>query len=240
MNIGIIGYGKMGKAIEVVLLERGHNVVFTLDKTPNKRDLKTADAAIEFSQPNSAVVNIRTCLEYGTPIVSGTTGWLSKYDEIKEFCLSRKGSFFYASNFSLGVNLFFELNRRLARLLSGRKDYACEIEEIHHTQKLDAPSGTAISLAEAIIEENRDYSNWKLEDSRLRKLDANTIPIHAKRIDKIPFTHTIKYHSDIDSISISHTAHTRRGFALGAVLAAEWIAGKEGVFSMNDILNISP
>ena len=237
MNIGIIGYGKMGKAIEGILLEQGHQVVFALDETPSKSDFKKADVAIEFTEPGSAVPNIKQCLECDTPIVSGTTGWLSNYSEVKEFCLAQKGAFLYASNFSLGVNLFFELNRQLAKLISGRKEYKCQMEEIHHTQKLDAPSGTAITLAESIIE-NSGYSNWKLQNSGSEELNAHTIPIRAKRIDKTPGTHTIQYHSEEDFITISHVAHTRKGFALGAVLAAEWIVDKKGVFGMSDVLNI--
>ena len=239
MNIGIIGHGKMGRAIEEILLERGHKVVFALERTPSGNDLEKTDVAIEFTQPRSAETNIKSCLEYGIPVVSGTTGWLSNFSRVKKYCLAHKGAFLYASNFSLGVNLFFELNKQLAKLISLRKEYSCQMEEIHHTQKLDAPSGTAITLAESIIEYS-DYSNWTLGDfPRSDKLEANTIPICAKRIGNTPGTHTIQYHCEEDSLTISHLAHGRKGFALGAIIAAEWIVGRQGVFGMNDVLNIS-
>lgn len=234
MNIAIIGYGKMGKAIEEILLERGHNVVAKLNHKPEAGDLQNVDVAIEFSNPEVAFENIKSLLENKIPTISGTTGWLDKLDEIKKINLENNAAFLYGSNFSLGVNLFFELNEHLARLMNNYSEYKVEIEEIHHTQKLDAPSGTAISLADQIIE-NSNFNQWELDG---KSADEN-LPIYAKRIDNVPGTHTVNYQSEIDSIEIKHTAHSRKGFALGAVLAAEWIHGKSGYFSMKDVLGLN-
>lgn len=232
MKIALLGYGKMGQAIEKIAIERGHSIVIKAKKD-TKYDITTADVAIDFSIPDSAVDNISNCLNKGVPVISGTTGWLDKYDDIVSICKENDGAFIYASNFSLGVNIFFELNKTLAKMMNTLKDYKVSMEEIHHTQKLDAPSGTAISLAEDIIAEHQSYSNWKLENE-----SNGTLPIIAKRIPEVPGTHIINYSSDVDTITIQHTAHSRQGFALGAVIAAEWIAGKKGVFTMKDVLNI--
>jgi len=233
MNIALLGYGRMGKEIEKIALERGHQIVLRKD---NNQDinLANADVAIDFSIPDAAFDNITTCFKNNVPVVSGTTGWLHKFDDAKAICKENKGAFIYASNFSVGVNLFFELNKQLAKLMNTTKEYSVDMEEIHHTKKLDAPSGTAITLAEGIIE-NSDKESWELD----KKSDETVIPIVAKRIPDVPGTHSISYSSDVDTIEIKHTAHNRKGFALGAVIAAEWLVGKQGVFTMKDVLNIS-
>lgn len=232
MNIAILGYGKMGKAIENIAIKRGHTIVLKVSSDTINYTLEQVDVAIDFSLPSSAFENISNCLHQQTPVISGTTGWLDKYHDVVSLCNEKKGTFLYASNFSLGVNIFFEVNRTLAVLMKGLPQYEVNIEEIHHTQKLDAPSGTAISLAEAIIKHS-DYKNWTLETPKPKE-----IGILAKRIDSVPGTHEINYESEVDSISIKHTAHSREGFALGAVIAAEWIHDKIGVFTMKDVLNI--
>lgn len=224
----------MGKAIEEILIERGHNVSVKLNRKPEAENLKNIDVAIEFSNPEVAFENIRTLIENKIPTISGTTGWLDKLPKIIELNQKNDCAFLYGSNFSLGVNLFFELNERLAKLMANYPEYKVELEEIHHTQKLDAPSGTAISLAKGIIE-NSTKTDWNLNESDSEEI----IPIKALRIDKVPGTHTVSYHSEVDSIEIKHTAHSRKGFALGAVLAAEWIHGKKGFFSMKDVLGLS-
>lgn len=234
MNIALVGYGKMGKAIEEILVGRGHTIVAKLNRKPEAEDLKNTEVAIEFSHPEAAFENLKVLLENKIPTISGTTGWLNQLEEIKKINAENQCAFLYGSNFSLGVNLFFELNKHLAKLMAKYPAYKAEIEEIHHTQKLDAPSGTAISLAEQIIE-NSTLKNWELDG---KSADEN-LPIYAKRIDHVPGTHTVSYHSEIDSIEIKHTAHTRKGFALGAVLAAEWIHGKTGFFSMKDVLGLN-
>lgn len=231
MKIALLGYGRMGKEIEQIALERGHTIVI-------KADIKTAynigdaDVAIDFSVPTAAVSNISNCLRNNVPVISGTTGWLDDYEKMVVLCKKCDGAFLYASNFSLGVNITFEINKQLARLMKSHSQYDIEIEEIHHTQKLDAPSGTAISLAEDIIHET-NYLSWSID----QKNDLS-ISMNSKRIEGVPGTHTITYTSDEDSISLNHTAKSRKGFALGAVIAAEWILGKTGVFSMKDVLNI--
>lgn len=233
MNIALLGYGKMGKTIEQIAIKRGHNVVLTVDKGDTDYDITKADVAIDFSIPSVAFDNISKCLNNNVPVISGTTGWLDRYDEAVTLCKEKKGAFIYASNYSLGVNIFFELNKTLAKMMSALKQYNVSMEEIHHTQKLDAPSGTAISLANGIIDQHSNYDAWKLDES-----DNTTIPIVAKRIEDVPGTHTVDYSSEVDTITIEHIAHNRQGFALGAVIAAEWIAYKTGVFTMNDVLNI--
>lgn len=232
MKIALLGYGKMGKTIERVAISRGHEIVI---KTSDEDgyDITKADIAIDFSVPNAAFYNIINCFKHNVPVISGTTGWLHNYQDALRFCKEHDGAFIYASNFSLGVNIFFELNKQLAKLMNGLPDYTVSMEEIHHTQKLDAPSGTAITLAESIIEEHNNYNKWSLKQS-----EDNSIHINAKRIPDIPGTHNIKYSSPTDTIKIEHTAHNREGFALGAVIAAEWLLGKTGVFSMKDVLNI--
>ncbi|TGV00317.1 4-hydroxy-tetrahydrodipicolinate reductase [Flavivirga rizhaonensis] len=233
MNIALLGYGKMGKTIEQIAIKRGHNIILTIDKDDKDYDITKADVAIDFSIPTVAFGNISNCINNQVPVISGTTGWLDNYDKAVALCKEKKGAFIYASNYSLGVNIFFELNKTLAKMMSTLKQYNVSMEEIHHTQKLDAPSGTAISLANDIISQHTSYDNWKLDES-----DETTIPIVAKRIEDVPGTHSVNYKSEVDTISIEHIAHTRQGFALGAVIAAEWIAGKTGVFTMNDVLNI--
>jgi 4-hydroxy-tetrahydrodipicolinate reductase len=233
MKIALLGYGKMGKIIEQIAMQRGHKIVLKIDKGDNAYDIRKADVAIDFSIPSAAVSNISNCLKNGVPVISGTTGWLNQFDDMVALCKERDGAFIYASNYSLGVNIFFELNKQLAKMMASLKQYNVSMEEIHHTQKLDAPSGTAITLAEGVIE-NTDYSNWELDKSNSK----NTLSIVAKRIENVPGTHIVNYKSEVDTISISHTAHNRQGFALGAVIAAEWIIGKTGVFTMKDVLNI--
>lgn len=230
MKIALLGYGKMGTIIERMALERGHQIVLRKTSSMPYDGLETADVAIEFSVPDAAVANIKACLDKGIPVVCGTTGWLTEYDQIVRLCEEKKGAFLYGSNFSLGVNLFFELNNYLARIMAKFGEYSVSMEEIHHTQKLDAPSGTAITLAKGIIE-NSAYTGWTLDEPK-----PGEIHIDAKRIDAVPGTHTISYESSVDRIDITHTAHNREGFALGAVLAAEWLAGRTGVFSMKDVL----
>lgn len=230
MKIALLGYGKMGKIIERIAMERGHEIVLRKTSESSYDRLETADAAIEFSIPDAAVANITACLDLGVPVVCGTTGWLDHYDDIVSLCREKNGAFLYGSNFSLGVNLFFELNEQLAKMMSKFGQYKVDMEEIHHTQKLDAPSGTAISLANGIIG-NSAYEKWTLDDPK-----RNEIHIEAKRVDSVPGTHTVFYRSDVDTIEITHTAHSREGFAFGAVIAAEWLAEKKGVFSMKDVL----
>jgi 4-hydroxy-tetrahydrodipicolinate reductase len=231
MKIALLGYGKMGQTIEKIALERGHEIVLKKDEFNTFEKLSTADVAIDFSIPSVAVENISNCFHANVPVISGTTGWLDKYDEMVKLCTDKNGAFISSSNFSLGVNLFFELNEYLAKMMRKFNYYKVEMEEIHHTQKLDAPSGTAISLAKGVIE-NSDYNHWTLENPA-----ENEIHIEAIRIENVPGTHTVTYNSDVDSIEIKHTAHNRNGFALGAVIAAEWIVGKKGVFTMKDVLN---
>ncbi|MCU0350167.1 MAG: 4-hydroxy-tetrahydrodipicolinate reductase [Flavobacterium sp.] len=232
MKIALLGYGKMGKVIEQIALDRGHEIVLRKDQNNTFDGLELANVAIDFSIPDSAVTNISICLEKGIPVISGTTGWLADYQKMVDLCQKNNGSFIYASNFSLGVNVFFELNDYLAKMMANLKQYQVSMEEIHHTQKLDAPSGTAITLAEGIIK-NTNYSQWTLENPK-----ANEIQIEAKRIENVPGTHSIFYDSTVDQIEIKHTAHSREGFALGAVVAAEWLVGKKGVFSMKDVLGL--
>lgn len=232
MNIALLGYGRMGKSIEAIALDRNHNISLKATSSTKSFDFSKTDVAIDFSIPSTAVSNIKSAIDAGVPVISGTTGWLEHYNDVIEYCKSNNGTFLYASNFSLGVNIFFEINKQLSRLMAKVEGYNTEIEEIHHTQKLDAPSGTAITLAEDIIE-NTEYKSWTLDNPK-----SNEIRIEAKRIPEVPGTHEITYNSEIDSISIKHTAHSRQGFALGAVIAAEWIKDKKGIFSMKDVLNI--
>lgn len=232
MKIALLGYGKMGKVIERIALERGHEIVLRKDHENFFEGLEKADVAIDFSVPDAAVGNISQCLEKNIPVVSGTTGWLEHYPEMVALCKEKNGAFIYGSNFSLGVNIFFELNSYLAKMMSNLEQYKVSMEEIHHTQKLDAPSGTAITLANAIIE-NSDYASWILDDPK-----ADQIHINTKRIDSVPGTHSVFYDSEVDQIEIKHTAHSREGFALGAVIAAEWLQQKKGVYTMKDVLNL--
>ncbi|SHG08115.1 dihydrodipicolinate reductase [Flavobacterium micromati] len=232
MKIALLGYGKMGQVIERIALERGHEIVLKKDENNTFEGLSLADVAIDFSIPTAAVTNISSCFNNNVPVISGTTGWLEHYDEMVALCKATKGAFISSSNFSLGVNVFFEINEYLAKIMSKFDSYSVTMEEIHHTQKLDAPSGTAISLAKGVIE-NSSYTNWTLEIP-----DSNQIHIEAKRIENIPGTHTVRYNSPVDAIEIKHTAHNREGFALGAIIAAEWLVGKQGVYTMKDVLEL--
>jgi 4-hydroxy-tetrahydrodipicolinate reductase len=237
MKIALIGYGKMGKAIEEIALKKGHEISLVIDldnaKDLTSENLQKADAAIEFTTPETAVGNILKCFDAGTPVVCGTTGWLYKMNEVKDACIKKDASFVYSSNFSIGVNIFFELNKRLAELMS-KQDYEVIIEETHHTQKKDAPSGTAITIAEGILKELSNKKQWVNHKSD----KAEDLSIISHRIDPAAGTHSIKYLSGVDDIEIIHTAHNRKGFASGAVLAAEFIKDKKGIFNMKDVLGI--
>lgn len=232
MKIALLGYGKMGKEIEKIALSRGHEIVLKKTSQNSFEGLENANVAIDFSLPTTAVENISACFKNNIPVVSGTTGWLEHYNQMVDLCQVEKGAFLYASNFSVGVNVFFELNDYLAKLMAKLDNYNVSMEEIHHTQKLDAPSGTAISLANGIIENSR-YKNWALENP-----SENEIHIEAKRIENVPGTHRIFYRSEVDEIEIKHEAFSRQGFALGAVIAAEWLSNKKGIYSMKDVLNL--
>ncbi|MFT7335654.1 MAG: 4-hydroxy-tetrahydrodipicolinate reductase [Porticoccaceae bacterium] len=241
MKIALLGYGKMGQVIERIAMERGHEIVLKKDEHNTYEGLSNADVAIDFSIPTAAVSNISNCFHSNVPVISGTTGWLDHFDEMVSLCKEKNGAFISSSNFSLGVNIFFELNEYLAKMMSKLDSYTVAMEEIHHTQKLDAPSGTAISLANGIIE-NSNFTNWTLDNPKASDPNngeqAKQIHIEAKRIGTVPGTHTVTYNSAVDAIEIKHTAHNREGFALGAVIAAEWIVGKQGVFTMKDVLNL--
>jgi len=236
MNIIILGYGKMGKAIEEIAVERGHRVThkININNTNALKFIKPEEVnvAIEFSQPDAAVDNLKYCLNNNIPVVCGTTGWLDKKNEVDALCREKNGALFYSSNYSLGVNLFFKLNKQLAQLMMNYKEYKTEITEIHHTEKIDSPSGTAITLAEGIIGINPKFTSWK----NSANVEENELPIISKREEAVPGTHIIKYKSEIDDIEIKHTAYSRAGFAQGAVLVAEWIMDKKGVFGMDDFL----
>ncbi len=236
MKIAMLGYGKMGKKIEELAQAAGHEFILKIDldnrHTLTPESLRQADVAIEFSEPASAVENIKMCLTNGIPIVSGTTGWLEQYSTITALCKKENGAFFYASNYSIGVHLFRNINRQLAKLMDSQPDYQPQLTEIHHTQKLDAPSGTAITLAEDMLSEISDKDKWSNESSK----DAATLSILSERIDQVPGTHRIDWKSAVDTIRLEHIAHSREGFAKGALTAATWIVGKNGVFGMKDML----
>ncbi|HCQ30258.1 MAG TPA: 4-hydroxy-tetrahydrodipicolinate reductase [Flavobacteriales bacterium] len=238
MKIALIGYGKMGKEIENIALERGHEIVLkSTSKTPQEeiaQKLLLADVAIEFSTPKSAVKNIYICFETNTPVVIGTTGWYDQYNEVKETCLKTNSTMLAATNCSLGVNIFFEINKYLAKMMNNQPQYNVAVEEIHHIHKLDAPSGTAISIAEQIIENLDRKKHWKNELSE----NTEDLEIISIREGEVPGTHKVVYSSDIDDIEIMHKAHNRKGFAQGAVVAAEFIAGKKGIFTMKDVLGL--
>jgi 4-hydroxy-tetrahydrodipicolinate reductase len=236
MRIALIGYGKMGKAIERIAVAKGHEIVLRIDldngfeMTPE--NLRKADTAIEFTGPASAAANLLKCAQAGVRTISGSTGWLEQLDTIKNAFIRSDSAFLYASNFSIGVNIFFEINKKLATLMSPHREYAVEMLEIHHTQKKDAPSGTAITLAEQVMKEIPSLKNWVNRSAQ----NPGELPILSKRVDPAPGTHEVRYSSDIDDIEIIHTAHNRDGFAGGAVLAAEYIRDKKGIFSMKDVL----
>ena len=239
MKIALIGYGKMGKAIEEIAISRGHEITHRISSSNPIQtiDLLDSDVAIEFTRPDLAIEHIHYCINQNLPIVVGTTAWQEKLTEVSDFVKARNGALLHASNFSVGVNIFFELNRTLAKLMSNHPEYKIEAEEIHHVQKLDAPSGTAVSLLNDILIENRNYNDWELV-SDFNETDSNKIPVSAKREPGVPGTHEINYASEIDTITIKHIAHNRKGFALGAVLAAEFLNGKSGVYTMSDVLKI--
>jgi 4-hydroxy-tetrahydrodipicolinate reductase len=235
MKIALLGYGRMGKAIADIAKERGHEIVAIVDPDTQEGTLTQAQVAINFSVPDAAVANIKSALKMGVPVVCGTTGWLGQRAEVEAYCQTQNSAFLYASNFSIGVNLFFSLNQKLAQLMQPHPDYIAKMEEIHHIHKLDAPSGTAITLAEGVIE-NSPYQKWVLEGNQ----ESNRqLPIHSIREGELPGTHSVHFQGANDLISIRHEAFNRKGFALGAIVAAEWIVGKKGVFGMNDVLNLS-
>jgi 4-hydroxy-tetrahydrodipicolinate reductase len=238
MKLALIGYGRMGKEIEKIALSRGHEVKLIIDinnqEEMTDENLSECDVAIEFTIPETAVKNYYKCFEAGIPVVSGTTGWLSRKEEVHKKCRETNGTFFYGSNFSVGVNLFFELNKKLAELMSKHPEYNPSLTEVHHTQKLDAPSGTAISLAEDIITVLPDKNKWTDKEAA----GENELPVKSKRTGQVPGIHTVKYDSDVDYIEITHSAKSRKGFALGAVLAAEYCLGKKGLLNMNHMLKI--
>ena len=236
MKIALIGYGKMGKEIEQILIARGHTIPLSIDLN-NTNDLDTAhlqkvDVAIEFTTPSTAYGNVVKCLEEGVPVVCGTTAWLDKLPEVEQLCKEKNGAFFYASNYSIGVNIFFEINRRLAQLMNRFGEYDVTIEETHHTQKKDAPSGTAVTLAEGVLENLDRKQKWVCGTTTV----PEELEVVAIRRSVVPGTHTVTYESDVDALSITHMAKSRRGFALGAVLAAEFLHGKTGIFSMKDLM----
>lgn len=236
MNIALIGYGKMGKEIEQIANERNHHISLIIDINNvgdfTTENLRKADVAIEFSKPETAVDNLRKCFKAQTPVVCGTTGWIEQYDAIAKECTDANSAFFYSSNYSLGMNVFFKLNEYLAKIMDNFPQYDVTMEEVHHTQKLDAPSGTAISLAKDIIARLDRKSSWQLDGQNT----PDALRIHAKREGTVPGIHTVKYSSEVDYIEMTHSALSRKGLALGAVIAAEFLAGKKGVYSMNDLL----
>lgn len=233
MKIALVGYGKMGKIIDEIATKRGHEVVARLNETPTKENLNNPDVVIEFSSPESAFGNIKFCLENKIPVVAGTTGWLEKKPEVEKIALENETGFLYGSNFSLGVNLFFALNEKLAEMMAPfQNDYSCQLEEIHHIHKLDAPSGTAISIAEGIFKHS-DFKSWKLDETQGTELGITAI-----REGEVPGTHSVFYRSEVDEIEIKHTAFNRNGFAVGAVIAAEWLPGKVGNFGMKQVLGL--
>ena len=240
MKIALLGYGRMGKEIEKIALKKAHEIIVFIDDKEDweqKQDLlKTADVAIDFSLPEVAKHNIFTCLKINLPIVVGTTGWHNDLEEITSFCEKKEGALLWASNFSLGVNLMFKINAYTAQLMSKFSEYHVSIHEIHHTQKIDAPSGTAISIANGILEHIKKYKNWFLQEGK-DKTNPNHLPITYDRVEKITGTHFIDYQSDIDKISLKHEAFNRQGFAKGAIVAAEWLIGKKGVYTMADVLD---
>ncbi|PJJ62880.1 4-hydroxy-tetrahydrodipicolinate reductase [Chryseobacterium geocarposphaerae] len=233
MRIALVGYGKMGKIIDEIAQKRGHEVVARLKETPTAENLNHPDVVIEFSLPEVAFDNVKACLENNIPVICGTTGWLEKRVEIEKIAVENNTAFLYGSNFSLGVNLFFALNEKLADLMKNVVEYSCQLEEIHHIHKKDAPSGTAISIAEGIFKHNKKFDAWKLDETK-----DNQLGIFAIREDEVPGTHSVFYRSEVDEIEIKHTAFNRNGFALGAVVAAEWIKDKKGNFEMKDVLGL--
>lgn len=238
MKIALVGYGKMGKAIEEIVIERGHEIVLKITSSNTSdltiSNLQKADVAIEFTKPDVAFDNIMICLKAGVPTISGSTGWLQHLSEVESFVKENNGSFLYASNFSIGVNLFFELNQYLAKLMHAHEEYNPHLLEIHHTAKKDAPSGTGITLAEQVMDVYKEKKEW----SNAPTQDPAKLELLSERVDPAPGTHIITYSSEIDDIEIKHTAHSRKGFAMGAVLAAEYVADKKGIFTMKQVLGL--
>lgn len=238
MKIALIGYGKMGQMIEEVALQRGHEIVLKINidnvEDFTEENVKKADVAIEFTSPDSAFENVKRCLQFGVPVVCGSTGWNDRLDEAKALCLQQNSAFLHASNFSIGVNIFFQVNKFLAKMMASQPDYEVSLKEIHHTQKKDAPSGTAVTLAEQVLQNIGRKKTWVNEASN----KTEDLSIISERIDPAPGTHYVTYSSAVDDIEIIHTAHNRKGFALGAVLAAEFIAGRKGIFTMDDVLQL--
>ncbi|MCR9173206.1 MAG: 4-hydroxy-tetrahydrodipicolinate reductase [bacterium] len=239
MNIALIGYGKMGRVIETIAQERGHTIVAKVNsESPiEKVNFSQVDVAIEFTAPELAVKHIYHCVDHQTPVVVGTTAWGAQLDEVTEYVNNNKGSLLHASNFSIGVNIFFDINRRLAALMEPHTNYEASMEETHHLQKLDAPSGTAITLANDMMFENKNLSSWVHSEETAPEVNRGQIALTSFRQEGVPGTHKIQYQSEIDTIEIKHTAHNRRGFALGSVIAAEWLFDKKGVFTMKDIIS---
>ena len=239
MRIALIGYGKMGHMIEEIAQSRGHEVALKINieniEDFNEQNMNSIDVAIEFTTPHTAYDNVKKCIDFGVAVVSGSTGWNEKLIAIKEYCLQKNGSFLHSSNFSIGVNIFFEINTLLAKLMATQPAYSASIKEVHHTQKLDAPSGTAVSLAQQILDNNSRFEKWVNSEP----VNKKELPIISERLDPAPGTHYVKYSSEVDDIEIIHTANSRKGFALGAVLAAEFIWNKKGIFTMKDILKLS-
>jgi 4-hydroxy-tetrahydrodipicolinate reductase len=238
MKLALIGYGKMGKAIEEIAVKRDHQVILKIDQ-PNldeftKENMAEIDAAIEFTSPHSALENVKKCIDFGVPVICGSTGWTDRLEEMKNYCADKNGSFIYSSNYSIGVNIFFEVNKKLASLMAQHDDYEVILEETHHTQKKDAPSGTAISLAEQVLAQVKRKKQWVNELSDT----PSDLEIISQRVDPAPGTHSVKYSSVIDSIEIIHTAHNRTGFATGAVVAAEFLTDKKGFFTMKEVLHL--
>lgn len=240
MNIALIGYGKMGKTIEGIARQRGHQIVaISSSSQPVQNiDFSKVDVAIEFTAPHLAVGHIAHCLQVHTPVVVGTTAWGQHLEEVKAMVAKHNGSLLHASNFSIGVNMFFDVNRRLAQLMNVQDSYTASVEEIHHLQKLDAPSGTAISLANDILSNAHRFTRWVHKENETPVVQANEIALTSYREDGVPGTHKITYSSTIDTLEMTHTAHNREGFALGAVVAAEWLHGKKGVYTMQDVIKL--
>ena len=234
MKIALVGYGKMGKAIEKIAIDRGHTIKTIVDKNNSSEKLGKVDVTINFCTPKTAVNNITNSFNQNIPVVSGTTGWINEIDHVKKVCLEKNTAFLYSSNFSLGVNIFFSVNKKLANIINKYNQYVLKLSEIHHEKKIDKPSGTAIQLANDIIE-NSKYVNWVSDKKNIK----NHIPIKSIRSGNVTGTHTVNYSSKIDSIRLEHIAHNRHGFALGAVIAAEWIIGKTGIFTLNDVLDLN-
>ncbi|MDH5475576.1 MAG: 4-hydroxy-tetrahydrodipicolinate reductase [Cyclobacteriaceae bacterium] len=235
MNIALIGYGKMGQAIEKIALTRGHKIVAKVElDTVTTGDLIEAHVALEFTQPESAYNNIKKCIDLGIPVLSGTTGWIEKKEQIETYCRTKDSTFFYASNYSIGVNLFFKINEIVAEIMNSNTQYNVSMEEIHHTQKKDSPSGTAITLAEGILKHLENKNKWQEGNSE----KSTILPIYAKREGSVPGTHSVSYESEMDNITLTHTAYTRDSFALGAIMVAEWLKDKKGVLSMTDYMGL--